>query len=106
MAKPKESSSKSNAPDSSSATNVPPDDRGSTLNTVTVTPDNAVPMYSDGFKEAWAAVYKELPQAHGAEKFLDKIGRSIVFPYPHDLQGVCIFRPMLTFIEKKMSKML
>jgi hypothetical protein len=84
MTKLKESSSKRNAPDSSSAPNVPQNDRGNTQNTVTITPDNAIPTYSYVSKQTWAAAHKELPQAHGAEKFLNKIGRSIVFPYLHD----------------------
>ena len=35
-----------------------------------------VPTFPDNLKEAWAAANKELPQAHGAEKFLNRVGPS------------------------------
>ena len=44
---------------------------------VTAAADGSVPEYSDSLKDAWAAAHKELPQAKGAEKFLNKIGMSI-----------------------------
>jgi len=33
-----------------------------------------VPQYSDTMKEAWSAAHAKLPQAQGAEKFLNKVG--------------------------------
>ena len=40
--------------------------------------DPDVPQYSDAIKEAWNAANAELPQAHGVEKFLNRVGTSIV----------------------------
>jgi hypothetical protein len=37
-----------------------------------------LPEYSDVMKEVWSAAKKELPQAHGAENFLNEVGRSIM----------------------------
>ena len=68
----KKFSSKSDAPKSPSATNVLPSVKRDVQQTMT--PSDAVPAYPDSFKEAWAGAHKELPQAQGAEKFLNKIG--------------------------------
>ena len=35
-----------------------------------------VPSFPDNLKEAWAAANKQLPQAKGAEKFLNRVGPS------------------------------
>lgn len=40
--------------------------------------DPDVPQYSDAMKEAWSAANVELPQARGAEKFLNNVGMLIV----------------------------
>ena len=37
-----------------------------------------VPAFSDSLKEAWTAANKELPQAHGVEKLLNRVGTSII----------------------------
>ena len=83
----KKFSSKSNIPESGSAANVSPNDRGDLPKTATPDDDNT-PAYSDDYKEAWAVAHKELPQARGAEKFLNKIGGSIGFPSPCHGQAV------------------
>ena len=71
----KGSSSKNDTPKSTSIANLPRNDEGPT-------PGDTIPAYSDSFEEAWATAYKELPQARGAEKILNKIGQSIIFQYP------------------------
>ena len=38
-----------------------------------------VPSFPDNLAEAWAAANKELPQAQGAEKFLNRVGASIIY---------------------------
>ena len=45
--------------------------------TADVTSDAPVSGYSDSLTEAWAVAHRELPQAHGTEKVLNKIGMSI-----------------------------
>ena len=40
--------------------------------------DPGIPQYSDAMKEAWNAANAELPQAHGVEKFLNRVGTLIV----------------------------
>lgn len=37
-----------------------------------------VPTFPDNLKEAWAAANKEVPQAQGVEKFLNRVGTSII----------------------------
>ena len=37
-----------------------------------------VPTFPDNLTEAWAAANKELPQAHGVEKLLNRVGASII----------------------------
>lgn len=74
----KKFSSRSNASESSPAPDVPAnDEKGDLSQTAAVTTDGPVPEYSDSLKDAWTAAHKELPQAKGAEKFLNKIGMSI-----------------------------
>jgi len=65
-------SSKSSPPD------VSPNAEDGASQNPTVASDNHIPGYSDGLKEAWTAAHQELPRAHGAEKFLNKIGMSII----------------------------
>lgn len=47
--------------------------------------DPSEPAYSDVLKEAWAAAHKELPEVHGADKVLNKIGGSILISSPRCL---------------------
>lgn len=89
--KPQESSSKSNAPESSTGTDVPPDY------------DGDVSAYSDNFKGVWAVAHKGVPQVQGAEKLLNKVGGSITIPRPRYREGV---DPVLNFIGKRVSKIL
>jgi len=37
-----------------------------------------VPGFPDNLAEAWVAANKELPQAQGVEKFLNRVGASII----------------------------
>ena len=74
----KKFSSKSNTSESSPAPDVPADEEKVEFpQPVTATADGPVPEYSDTLKDAWTAAHKELPQAQGTEKFLNKIGMSI-----------------------------
>lgn len=93
------SSSKSNAPESGSVVDVSADDKEGISNSTNVTPGDAVPAYSDGFKEVWAAAHRDVPQAQGAEKVLNKIGGSTVIP-------ARTFCSMLTLSEKWTLRML
>jgi len=38
----------------------------------------AVPTYPKNLTEAWSAAHKELPKAQGAEKFLNRVGASVI----------------------------
>jgi len=38
----------------------------------------AVPTYPKNLTEAWSAAHKELPQAQGVEKFLNRVGASAI----------------------------
>lgn len=79
-------------PESSSAADVSANDSEDARQTVSATPDNPIPAYSDSFKAAWTAAHKEVPQAQGAQKFLNKIGGPIAFPHPRNRQGVSSIR--------------
>jgi hypothetical protein len=73
------SSKSKNPSESSSAPDVPAnDDKGDASQTDIVSSDGPIPGYSDSLKEAWTAAHQELPQVQGAEKFLNKIGMSII----------------------------
>jgi len=37
-----------------------------------------VPTYPENLTEAWAAAHKELPEAQGVEKFLNRVGASTI----------------------------
>ena len=75
-------SSKSSASDNSPAPDVTAKGgKDDIQKTVTVTVDGSTPVYSDNLKEAWAAAHQDLPQAKGAEKFLNKIGMSIIHSF-------------------------
>ena len=74
------SSSKSNVSESGSVADVPANDNEGISNSTNVTPGDAVPAYSDSFKEVWAAAHRDVPKAQGAEKVLNKIGGSTVIP--------------------------
>ena len=76
--------------------------------TVAMTPDGPVPEYSDGLREAWMAAQRELPQAQGAEKVLNKIGMSIIRSRVHtptsQRSSMRTFHSVLTFTGKGVSK--
>ena len=75
----KKFSSKSSASESNSALDVPAnDEKEDESQTIAVTSDGPVPESSDDLEEAWKAAHQELPQAQGAENFLNKIGMSII----------------------------
>ena len=74
------SSSKSNASESGSVVDVSANDNEGIPKSTNVASDDAVPAYSDSFKEVWAAANRDVPQAQGAEKVLNNIGGSTVIP--------------------------
>ena len=88
------SSKSNNSSESNSVRDAPASDRrGGALQTATVTSDGPVPGYPDSLKEAWTAAHQELPRAQGAEKFLNKIGMSIITfkrscQLPHPLAAI------------------
>jgi hypothetical protein len=83
----KKFSSKTEASEGGPATDVPADDKGDVPRPITLTSDDTIPAYSDGLKYAWAAAHRELPQAKGAEKVLNKIGGSLKFPRQNNNSG-------------------
>ena len=62
--------------DVTTAPNVPANHEKDASSKTLVAPV-VVPAFPDNLKEAWAAANKELPQARGAEKFLNRVGTSI-----------------------------
>ena len=59
------------------APNVPADyEKGASSKSLVMAA--VVPTYPDNLTEAWAAAHKELPKTHGAEKFLNRVGVSII----------------------------
>ena len=62
------------SPDATPTTRTKGDPLGKTA---IANPD--VPQYSDAMKEAWSLANAELPQAKGAEKFLNGVGTLIVY---------------------------
>ena len=61
--------------DVSPAPNVPKNqEKGASSKALVTAP--VAPTFPDNLKEAWAAANKELPQAQGAEKFLNRVGPS------------------------------
>ena len=69
----KKFSSKNGASESSPASDTTVNGEG-VQETITATPEDAAPAYSDSLKEAWTAAHREPPKAGGAEKVLNKIG--------------------------------
>ena len=70
-----ESSSGGIASDNSSRAGAPAIDEEFAPRITTVTSGTVSdPEYSDSLRDAWTAVHRELPQAKGTEKFLNKIG--------------------------------
>jgi len=55
-----------------------PVDRKKDASSRTLVMAAVVPASPDNLAEAWAAAYKELPQAQGGEKSLNRIGASII----------------------------
>ena len=81
----KKFSSKSSASESSPAPDVPADDKkDDSPYPVAATVDSPVPEFSESLTEAWTAAHQEQPLAKGAEKFLNKIGMSIIRTSVHD----------------------
>ena len=88
----KKFSSKKNASEGSPATDVPANETRDIPNPIAATSDNTIPALSDNMKKAWAATHRELPQAQGVEKVLNKIGGSPVsspLPPPQSTADPC-----------------
>ena len=69
--------SRNRASKNSPAPDVPADDKkDDPSQTDTATADGPVPEYSDSLTEVRAVPHQELPQAQGAERFLNEIGMS------------------------------
>ena len=62
--------------DANPAPNVPANHEKDTSSKTLVTAP--VPTFPDNLKAAWAAANRELPQAQGVEKFLNRVGASII----------------------------
>jgi len=96
----KKFSSKSSASESSFVPDVPANDEKDDVPQITtVTADGPVPEYSDDLKEAWTAAHQELPQAQGAERFLNGIGTLTVHSNIHSSPtrpSMCNFYSVLT----------
>ena len=67
-------SSKGSAPENGSRADTSANDEEFVPQTTTVTSGIAAPEYSDSLRDAWTAAHRELPQAKGTEKILNKIG--------------------------------
>ena len=77
-------SSKSNPSETSPTPDVlGKEEKDGSPQTVTVNADGPIPEYSDSLKEAWMAAHREMPQAQGAEKALNKIGMSTIYSSIH-----------------------
>ena len=68
------SSSKGNAPEDASRTDTPANGEEFVPRTTTAISGPEVAEHSDSLKDAWTAAHRELPQAKGTEKILNKIG--------------------------------
>ena len=68
-------SSKGSAPENGSRADKSASDEEFVPQTTIVTSGIAeAPEYSDSLRDAWTAAHRELPQAKGTEKILNKIG--------------------------------
>ena len=91
------------------ASNVPANYEDNSPQTVPMIADGSIPEYTDNQKEAWMAAHREMPQARGAEKVLNKIGMSIIrslnIHTPTSRQSpMWIFLSVLTFTGKRVSR--
>jgi hypothetical protein len=99
------SSSRGHASENDSRTDTPANDNSEFASRTTITPGIAIPEYSDSLRDAWTAAHRELPQAKGTEKILNKIG-ALTMIYPHAPSSGFIFHATLTFSGKKVSRVL
>ena len=77
-------SSKSNPSETSPTPDVlGNEEKDGSPQTVTVNADGPIPEYSDSLKGAWIAAHREMPQAQGTEKVLNKIGMLIIYSSIH-----------------------
>ena len=100
-------SSRSTAPKNSPGPDVGANNKESAPRLTIATTDAAVPGYSDGLKAAWSAAHQELPQARGAEGFLNDVDESTLFlrigysPTPLSPSSLRFSCPMLTLNGKR-----